>query len=85
VLFSTAQVGAMRPQVYDGAERAALESPGHPGLDIAGNGRGCTTLEGRFQVVTVDVVNALVRDFTATFEQSCEGHPLLRGCVHYEQ
>jgi hypothetical protein len=85
LLFSTFQLGAMRAQVYDGVERAVLESPGHPGLNVTGNGLGCNTVEGRFQVISVNVVNAFVHDFTATFQQSCEGHPLLRGCVHYQQ
>ncbi len=73
--------------VYDGAERHPFESSNTPGLDVDGDGRGCNTLSGRFEIqeLSVDASGAMQR-FTATFEQHCERWPAtLRGCVHYEK
>jgi len=85
--FSSAQLGQpLGPQVYEDAERAPFASPGHPGIDIDGDGRGCNTITGRFQVFDFQLAGSTVKKFTATFEQHCEGGtPQLRGCVHYEQ
>src|SRR4051812_49333148 len=41
---------ALVPGVYDGAQRASFRSGGHPGIDISGDGRGCNTDTGRFEV-----------------------------------
>ena len=83
--FSTAQLGqAMAVQVYDDAERAAFAPPGHPGIDINGDGRGCNTITGKFQVEDIQWSGSTLTSFTATFEQHCEGlAPALRGCIHY--
>ena len=85
--FSSQQLGQpLVAQIYDAAERAPFASPGHPGIDISGDGRGCNTITGRFQVFDLQTSGNTVRSFTATFEQACEGGAaLLRGCVHYEQ
>jgi len=40
----------LAPGVYENAERASFRSPGHAGLDVFGNGRGCNTVAGRFVV-----------------------------------
>jgi len=70
--------------VYDMAERYPFESPDHPGLSIYGDGRGCNTLTGSFEV------HENVRDASGTvsatvsFEQHCEGGAsVLNGCIHY--
>ena len=83
--FSTEQLGLpMSTQVYDNAERAPFASPGHPGIDISGDGRGCNTITGRFQVDTLTVVGGQLMELLASFEQHCEGgFAALRGCVHY--
>ena len=85
VTFSTAGLDAdLAPQVYVGATRAPFASTG-PGLEISGDGRGCNTLTGSFQIeaMSVDDGGALTA-ITATFEQHCEGaSAALRGCVHY--
>ena len=85
--FSSAALSQpLSVQVYDDAERAAFAAPGHPGIDIFGDGRGCNTISGRFQVFDIQLSGNTVKKFTATFEQACEaGTALLRGCVHYEQ
>ena len=74
-------------QVYDDAQRVDYAAPGHPGMDVSGNGVWCNTLTGRFQVVELEVTGGTtLTRFTATFEQHC-GVPdvALRGCVHFEQ
>ena len=83
--FSSAQLGqALAAQVYDDAQRAPFASPGHPGLEISGSGRGCNTLTGAFQVEDLQWNGSTLASFTATFEQHCEGGAAaLRGCIHY--
>jgi hypothetical protein len=73
--------------VYRMAERAPFASPGHPGIDLGGDGRGCNTITGAFQVHSLRWADdAGLSDFLATFEQHCEGGPAaLRGCVHFAQ
>jgi hypothetical protein len=85
--FSTRQLSQqLQAQVYTGAQRAPFAQPGHPGIDIGGDGRGCNTIAGSFQVEDIAWTNTLLKSFTATFEQHCdEGVPALRGCVHFEQ
>jgi hypothetical protein len=84
--FSTEQLGQpLMEQVYEMAERAPFASPGHPGLSLSGDGRGCNTLTGRFQIHELDRSGDALRAITATFEQHCEGGlGVVRGCVHYE-
>lgn len=73
-------------QVYTDAQRWPFQSPGHPGIDISGDGRGCNTQSGSFQIHELATTGARLDSFTATFEQHCEGGAAaLRGCVHFEQ
>jgi hypothetical protein len=59
---------------YTGAVRAAFRPAGAPGLDINGNGRGCNTLTGKFDVTALAFSSyGEVSLFDATFEQHCEG------------
>ena len=59
---------------YTGAVRAAFRPTGTPGLEISGNGRGCNTLTGTFNVTAVTFSSyGDVSLFDATFEQHCEG------------
>lgn len=59
---------------YEAAERTPFRSPGHPGLDVYGDGRGCNTVSGRFVVDDVSVDgNGVPLTFAARFEQHCEG------------
>ncbi len=39
------------PGVYEGAARYPFQSPSQPGLSFVGDGRGCNTVTGRFQVL----------------------------------
>jgi hypothetical protein len=71
-------------QVYENAERWPFQSPGHPGLDVSGDGRGCNTVTGRFEVEDLQGPTSAPSSFTATFEHHCEGGAsALRGCVHF--
>lgn len=73
-------------QVYENAERWPFQDSGHPGFDVSGDGRGCNTVSGRFQVEELQMNGGTLQSFTATFEHHCEGAgPALRGCVHFSQ
>jgi hypothetical protein len=73
-------------QVYDKAQRWPFQDAGHPGLDVSGDGRGCNTVSGKFQIQELETDTDGLASFTATFEHHCEGGtPALRGCVHYER
>jgi len=64
------------PGVYEGATRWPFQSPAEPGLSFYGDGRGCNTLTGRFQVLEADYAPfEYIEGFHATFEQHCEGFP----------
>lgn len=54
------------------------------GLSVTGEGRGCNTLTGSFNVRQIEYVNNTVASFEASFEQHCEGlGPALRGEIKY--
>ncbi|TMF34434.1 MAG: choice-of-anchor D domain-containing protein [Chloroflexi bacterium] len=62
------------PGTYENAERASFASPGHPGLDVYGDGRGCNTVSGRFTVHEATWgLDGKPTVFSATLEQHCEG------------
>jgi len=59
---------------YEHATRFPFQLPTDPGLDVDGDGRGCNTLTGRFDVLQVTYGNSgEVVAFAADFEQHCEG------------
>jgi hypothetical protein len=59
---------------YTNAERAPFRSAGHPGIDIFGDGRGCNTDTGQFDVNDLQFApTGELLVFDATFEQHCEG------------
>lgn len=70
---------------YEGAVRYPFVGPGQPGLSVSGDGRGCNTLTGRFEVLElISGGGSEVVSFRAVFEQHCEGGaPALRGEVRY--
>lgn len=61
-------------RTYNGAERSPFRSPGHPGIDINGDGRGCNEQAGRFTIraLAVDRQGKLKR-LSLLYEQHCEG------------
>src|SRR5437879_2756766 len=70
---------------YLGATRFPFQASSEPGLDVAGDGRGCNMLTGSFQVLQVTYGSGTdIVAFDAVFEQHCEGAvPALRGEIRY--
>jgi hypothetical protein len=70
---------------YLNATRFPFQAATEPGLSVYGDGRGCNTLTGTFNVLQVVYgPNNTVTSFDATFEQHCEGAaPALRGEIRY--
>lgn len=70
---------------YTGAARFPFQSSSQPGLSVAGDGRGCNTLTGNFQVLEVSYgAGTTINSFDATFEQHCEGAvPALHGEIRF--
>lgn len=83
--FAAPQDQQLQPGPYEGATRHPFQSPTGPGLSISGDGRGCNTLTGRFDVLeAVYTVAGEIERFAADFEQHCEGAaPALFGSVRY--
>jgi hypothetical protein len=75
--------GPLKPGRYRDAERAAFASPGHPGLDVAGDGAGCNALHGDFEVHEVEYgASNDVLVFAADFVQRC-GTGALFGSIRF--
>jgi hypothetical protein len=80
--FSPTTVGALAPGPYEDTRRFA--DADHPGLDIGGDGRGCNSATGRFDLRQLVVVGGDVARFGADFEHHCEDtEPVLRGEVRF--
>lgn len=71
---------------YTRAVRAVFRPAGSPGLDVFGEGRGCNTVTGRFNIDELSFwSNGDVRVLQATFEQHCSGAPpALFGRIRFE-
>lgn len=87
LFFGTDQMGIpIQPGFYPDAQRADFAEPGHPGLDISFDHRGCNTLTGNFTVNEATFTPDLqtIVSFVASFEQHCEGAtPALFGTFSY--
>ncbi len=60
--------------VYEGATRYPFNSATEPGLSVSGNGRGCNTLTGRFEILEINRrADGSIQNFAADFQQNCEG------------
>ena len=87
VEFWSVRIGApeglpLRVGAYENAVRGL--DPTRPVLDVAGQGRGCGRLTGRFDVHEADISSngAVIDRFWATFEQHCnDAAPALRGDI----
>jgi hypothetical protein len=61
---------------YENAQRWPFQPPDVPGLSVSGDGRGCNTLTGQFDVNALDYApTGELLVFEADFEQHCEGNP----------
>jgi hypothetical protein len=64
----------LQPGVYEGAVRYPFQSPSQPGLSHYGNGRGCNTLTGRFEILEAKFgQNGYIEKLRFNYEQHCEG------------
>jgi hypothetical protein len=75
------------PGTYNNAQQLS-GAPGHPGLNVSGDSRGCNTLSGSFTVYNATFDTSVqpprVASFAATFEQHCEEAALaLKGTIFY--
>ena len=62
------------PGSYEGAVRYPFQSASQPGLSLSGDGRGCNTVTGRFDVLDAAFgPNGYIERLHARFEQHCEG------------
>jgi hypothetical protein len=73
----------LAPGAYDSATRYPFQASTAPGLSVAGDGSGCNTLTGRFDVLEVAYgPDGGVTRFAADFEQHCDGMgPALFGSI----
>jgi hypothetical protein len=73
---------------YELATRFPFQQQAEAGLWVAGDGRGCNSLTGRFDVLEVvyDQQSGDVLHFAADFEQHCENPsaPPLLGAIRYD-
>ena len=72
--FAAPNQAPITPGLYEGATRWPFQSPTGPGLDVSGDGLGCSQLTGRFVVLEAvyDGIGGVER-FAADYEQHCEG------------
>src|SRR5262245_11798494 len=76
----------LQPGPFENATRFPFQDPAVPGLSASGDGRGCNTLTGRFDVLEIEVNSSSgeVEKFAADFEQHCEGaQPALFGSIRF--
>lgn len=81
--FAGPSSARLTPGEYLNAQRYPFQPTGIPGLSVYGDGRGCNTLTGNFDVLkaTYKSTGAL-QSFAVDFEQHCEGQtPALFGWV----
>ena len=83
--FAAANNQLLAVGAYVGAVRFPFQASTQPGLSVSGDGRGCNTLTGSFQVLEVSYgPGTTINSFDATFEQHCEGAvPALRGEIRF--
>jgi hypothetical protein len=71
--FSTASGERFAARAYPAAQRSGMADPGHPGLEISGDGRGCGDIAGSFQVSEVAYdQDGTISKFVSTFMQLCD-------------
>jgi hypothetical protein len=67
---------ALEPGSYPVATRYPFQLPADAGLSLFGDGRGCNTSTGSFEVLEATFgPSGWIERFHATFEQHCEGDP----------
>jgi putative Ig domain-containing protein len=83
--FAAPQNARLTAGSYVGAERYPFQGVGKPGMSIFGDGVGCNTLTGSFEVKQVSYGSgSQLNKFWATFEQHCEDAlEALRGEIRF--
>jgi Ca2+-binding RTX toxin-like protein len=71
--FAAPAGSALATGSYENAQRAAFRDAGRPGIDVSGNGRGCNTDAGRFEVKDISLSGTTVQRLWLVYEQHCEG------------
>lgn len=88
--FTTTQLGVpLETGTYQNAQRASFATPGHPGLDVRGDGRGSNTLTGSFTISELEFDyggdNPRLVRLVVSFEQRSGGaSEALRGTIDYQ-
>jgi hypothetical protein len=86
LIFSTEELGIpMQPGIYTNAEKSAAADPGHPGLDIEFQNRGCNSelpvsnigsfvvTDASFDIGPPPVRSTIISSFSTSFEFHCAG------------
>jgi hypothetical protein len=75
--FSTPDQTPFELKQYSSAERWNMADPGHAGLEISGDARGCGNIAGSFKVSSVRYrPDGRLSSFSATFVQVCDDSPI---------
>lgn len=76
------QDASWQPGTYAVAQRYPFQSPTRPGLSFYGEGRGCNTVLGWFEIIEVQIVGNSVTKLAVDFRHHCEGgQPALFGAI----
>jgi hypothetical protein len=71
--FSTGSDSGFEVREYKDAQRWNMADPGHPAIEISGDGRGCGEIAGSFTVSNVEYgADGQISRFAATFTQLCD-------------
>lgn len=83
--FAAPDASVLDVGMYEGATRYPFNSGEEPGLSVSGNGRGCNTVTGNFEILEIHInENGSVSNFAANFEQYCGvSESALFGVVRY--
>ena len=84
--FASADGSPLAVGTYTNVERVGNQAPSQPGLDVSGEGAGCSSLSGNFTVLELSYsADTTVQTFRARFEQLCGGSTApLRGEIRYD-
>jgi Fibronectin type III domain len=76
---------ALTPRLYLNAQRTPFREAGRPGIDVYGDGRGCNTIAGRFDVLDIaKTPEGKLGRLWLNYVQFCEGGgPPLSGEIRY--
>jgi len=87
LFFDTNKIpGNLVPGFYPDAQRSPFAQPGHPGLWLAWDHRGCNTIAGSYTISEAVFAPSGPQRFSAQFEQRCEvSGPPLHGTFQFAE